>query len=36
MYRGPYKYKILLACEANNRKIGRKTYNDDRVNFTME
>ncbi|MBO3098289.1 hypothetical protein [Gelidibacter pelagius] len=34
MYRGPYKYKILLAGDANNRKIGKKFYNEKEVNFT--
>lgn len=34
MYRGSYKYKILLAGEANNRKIAKKIYNEKEVNFT--
>ena len=36
MYRGPYKYKILLAGGPNNRKIGEKFYIEKQVNFTME
>lgn len=34
MYRGPYKYKILLAGDANNRKVDKRIYNEKAINFS--
>jgi hypothetical protein len=34
MYRGPFKYKIVLAGDSTNRKIVKKIYNQKAVNFS--